>query len=283
MKTNKLRLMVALLAWIIATAPALAQTSAISYQGQLTTAGNSANGGFDFVLKLFGAASGGTQIGAAVTNLNVSVTNGLFTTFADFGTNAYAGGARWLEVSVRTNGAGLFTTLAPRQLLAATPVAVFALTGNPGVPGTNGTPGTARQNATTVFGTGSATVSGAAVALPGLTQTVVVPTNCVVYVTTDGGVMTQSTAATGYSVIQVFLQVDGVSLAAGGYAYLTVLNSAGWTGAAAQWSLSQALTLSPGSHTIAVSASNVGGSAATVSGSNSSALEGELTVLFLNK
>lgn len=273
-----------LVAALIVAASALGQSSAISYQGRLNAAGTPANGRFDVVLTLFGSATGGSPLGAAVTNLNVGVTNGLFTASADFGTSAYAGGNRWLEIAVRTNGAaGPFTTLAPRQGLAAAPVAVFALSGNQGAPGTNGAPGTAGQNGTTAFGTGSVSVGGTGLAIPGLTQTVVVPTNCVVFVTTDGGITTQSTTSTGYSIIQVFLQIDGVSPAAGGYAYVTVLNSAGLTGAAGQWSLSQAITLSAGSHTLAVYASNVGGSAATVSGNSTSALQGELTVLFLNK
>ena len=284
MKIRKWLRQACLGAGLIGAASALGQSSAISYQGRLNTTGTPANGRFDIMLTLFGSATGGTPLVAAVTNLNVSVTNGLFMASADFGTSAYAGGNRWLEIAVRTNGvAGPFTTLAPRQGLAAAPVAVFALTGNQGVPGTNGAPGTAGQNGTTAFGTGSVSVGGTGVAIPGLTQTVVVPTNCVVFVTTDGGLLTQSATSTGYSIVQVFLQIDGVSPAAGGYAYVTALNSAGLTGAAAQWSLSQAITLSAGSHTLAVYASNLGGSAATVSGNSTSALQGELTVLFLNK
>lgn len=284
MKIRKWLLQACLGAGLIGAVSAVGQSSAISYQGRLNATGTPANGRFDFTLTLFGSATGGTPLAAAVTNLNVSVTNGLFTTSADFGTSVYAGGNRWLEIAVRTNGvAGLFTTLAPRQALAAAPVAVFALAGNQGAPGANGAPGTAGQNGTTAFGTGSVSVGGTGLAIPGLTQTVVVPTNCVVFVTTDGGITTQSTTSTGYSIIQVFLQIDGVSPTAGGYAYVTVLNSAGFTGAAAQWSLSQTATLSAGSHTLAVYASNVGGSAATVSGSSASALQGELTVLFLNK
>src|SRR6266478_5620686 len=141
-----------LLALALCSERAIAQgsPSVITYQGSLRSAGVPANGHFDYVFTLFDALAGGTQIAGPVTNLNVPVTNGLFTTSLDFGTNAYTGGGRWLDISVRTNGsAGAFTSLAPRQAITAAPLAVFALTGNPGPPGPTGTTG---QGATTVYG-----------------------------------------------------------------------------------------------------------------------------------
>ena len=50
------------------------------------------------------------------------MTNGLFMVTLDFGAGIFNGSNYWLEVSVRTNGAGGYTTLAPLQSL--TPVAV---------------------------------------------------------------------------------------------------------------------------------------------------------------
>ncbi|MEK7779915.1 MAG: hypothetical protein AAB370_00270, partial [Verrucomicrobiota bacterium] len=58
----------------------------------------------------------------------VPVTNGLFTTGMDFGAENLDGANLWLEMNVRTNGGGAFTTLSPRQSLTSTPYAVRALT-----------------------------------------------------------------------------------------------------------------------------------------------------------
>ena len=60
-------------------------------------------------------------------NPGVAVTNGLFTTGMDFGAANFDGTNLWLEISVRTNGGGVFATLSPRQLLASAPYAIRAL------------------------------------------------------------------------------------------------------------------------------------------------------------
>jgi len=261
-----------------------AQSSVISYQGRLNTAGNPSNGPFDIVFKLLDAASGGTQVGLSLTNSNVGVTNGLFTLELDFGTNAYAGGNRWLEISVRTNGdLGTFTTLAPRQAMRAAPLAVFALTGNLGPGGAAGPAGTTGQNATTVYGASAVTISGPETAIPGLTQTVIVPTNCVVYLATDGGLNTQSTLMAGFTEAQIYLRIDGALTSAGGFCDLNAINNLGKTQAVSRWSLNLALSLNPGSHTITVFGFVSSGDPATVSGDSTSSLQGELTVLLLKK
>lgn len=105
-----------------------AQTTAFTYQGKLTDAGAPANGNFDLQFKLFDAVSGGTQIGATVTNNAVAVSGGVFTTTLDFGANAFPGTARWLEISVRPAGGGAFTLLSPRQSLGTVPYAMRSLT-----------------------------------------------------------------------------------------------------------------------------------------------------------
>jgi hypothetical protein len=43
----------------------------------------------------------------------------------DFGA-VFDGNARWLEIGVRTNGAGVFSTLSPRQPITPTPYALYA-------------------------------------------------------------------------------------------------------------------------------------------------------------
>lgn len=274
----------AVLIFVVATVAsrdrARAQNAAITYQGSLQAGAAPANGNFDFAFTLFDSQSGPNQI-AGVTNLLVPVTNGLFTTTLDFGSNAYAGGSRWLNIAVRTNGSGgVFAPLTPRQPLTAAPVAVYALTGNPGPPGTNGTTG---QSATTVYGTGSVSPAlNGPVLLSGLTQTINVPSNSIVYLATDGGFYTTSLSSSGYSEVQVYFEIDGSIPANGGYGDITVVNNAAKTSnATGRWSISLATPLLPGSHTIAVYGSLSGGSTASISGAQGSAEQGELTVMLL--
>jgi hypothetical protein len=104
-----------------------AQSSAFTYQGQLGTSGLPASGQFDLRFALYDANTSGNQVGALLTNAPTGITNGLFTVTLDFGSSVFDGNLRWLEIGVRTNGAAsAFTTLAPRQLLTATPYAVYA-------------------------------------------------------------------------------------------------------------------------------------------------------------
>jgi len=101
--------------------------TAFSYQGFLSGAGAPATGNFDFEFSLFDAANNGNQVGPALTNLDVTVNNGLFLVTLDFG-NAFDGNARWLAMGVRTNGnaSGAFTALTPLQPLTPTPYALYA-------------------------------------------------------------------------------------------------------------------------------------------------------------
>lgn len=96
-----------------------------TYQGRLDGTAGPANGRYDFTFGLQLAASGGSAI-VTVTNSNVGVSNGLFTTAIDFGGGIYNGNAYWIQLGVRTNGSGAFTALSPRQPLTPTPNAQFA-------------------------------------------------------------------------------------------------------------------------------------------------------------
>jgi hypothetical protein len=52
---------------------------------------------------------------------------GLFLAVLDFGSEAFDGSPRWLEIGVRTNGSGNdYTLLSPRQAIKAEPYATFA-------------------------------------------------------------------------------------------------------------------------------------------------------------
>ncbi|MDW7980770.1 MAG: tail fiber domain-containing protein [Verrucomicrobiales bacterium] len=107
-------------------ASCFSQGTAFTYQGRLTAGNNPASGLYDFQFSVFDTAAGGTLIGGPYTNVAVPVTNGLFTAILDFGAAVFTGEPRWLEIAVRTNGSGGFTTLTPRQQITAAPYAIMA-------------------------------------------------------------------------------------------------------------------------------------------------------------
>lgn len=106
-------------------AGAVAVGTAFVYQGRLQNGGAPANGSFDLRFRLFDLPTTGTQVGGTVTLDNVNVQGGLFTAELNFGTSAFGGGSRWLEVNVRPGAStGAFTLLSPRQLLRPAPYAL---------------------------------------------------------------------------------------------------------------------------------------------------------------
>ena len=106
-----------------------AQGTAFTYQGRLDAGVNPANGSYDLRFIVYDSSLGGSQQGPVLTNAGVSIVNGLFTSTLDFG-NQFPGAGRWLEIAVRTNGNGAFTTLSPRQPLTPAPYAVYAGSAN---------------------------------------------------------------------------------------------------------------------------------------------------------
>lgn len=127
-QTKSLALVTSILLAALSAAPsaAFAQGSAFTYQGRLTDAAGPVNGTYDFRFTLSDAVTGGTQVGGVLTCPATSVSNGMFTALLDFGAGAFTGAGRWLEIGVRTNGTGTFTTLVPRQPLTAAPYALYA-------------------------------------------------------------------------------------------------------------------------------------------------------------
>jgi hypothetical protein len=105
-----------------------AQGTAFTYQGRLNLNSNAANGNYDFQFILFNVPQFGFPVGPILTNANVTVNNGLFTTTLDFGGGIFTGTNLWLDISVRTNGGGVFSELLPRQPLTPAPYAAFANT-----------------------------------------------------------------------------------------------------------------------------------------------------------
>ncbi len=116
-----------LLVFAVHAARAPAQTTAFTYQGQLTEAGTGANGNYDMQFTLFDIAAGGVQLGPAQAVPTVPVSNGLFTVQLDFGVNAFPGANRFVEIGVRPTGGSGFQTLAPRQQISSTPYAIRTL------------------------------------------------------------------------------------------------------------------------------------------------------------
>src|SRR5258706_15213850 len=101
-----------------------AQGTAFPYQGKVAVGANATNGTYDLRFILYDNDPGGSQQGPVLTN-SAAVNNGLFTTTLDFGAN-FPGADRFLEIGVRTNGTGAFTTLSPRQKPAPAPYAITA-------------------------------------------------------------------------------------------------------------------------------------------------------------
>jgi hypothetical protein len=104
----------------------LAQGTAFTYQGRLQQNGAPANGSYDLQSTLYDIASGGASVAGPITNVAATISNGLFTATLDFGPGLFVGTNRWLEISVRTNGAGPFVLLNPRQPLTPAPYAIYA-------------------------------------------------------------------------------------------------------------------------------------------------------------
>jgi len=156
-------------------------------------------------------------------------------------------------------------------------------TGNVTVNGTLAA--TLGQTANTVYSTASLTVGSASsfALIPGLTQTITVPAGYKAYISTDGGIQTTATTATGFSLIDVGVLIDGAFTAAGNYQRVYAANTGGVTSMIQYWSFNSIQAIAAGSHTITVQAggTGTGGSNASVGGSNTSALQAQLTVVLV--
>ena len=101
--------------------------TAFTYQGQLRNPSGPITANCDFRFTLWNAPSIGTEIGVTQTKTSVTLTGGLFTIpDLDFGSGAFNGGARWLQLAVKCPGDTGYTTMDQRQPLTAVPYAQFA-------------------------------------------------------------------------------------------------------------------------------------------------------------
>jgi hypothetical protein len=111
------------------TAAATTLGTSFTYQGQLRKDGDLVNSTCDFRFLLYDSELGGSQIGPVLDRAGLAVADGLFTIHdLDFGSDAFAGDARWLEIAVQCNGDPGYNTLWPRQKLTAAPYALYAPT-----------------------------------------------------------------------------------------------------------------------------------------------------------
>jgi hypothetical protein len=136
--------------------------SGFSFQGVLEEGGAPLSDQCDMQFSLWDAAEAGSQIGGSQTLTDVAVHKGLFTVLlndaAQFGSSAFSGAARWLEIGVWCDEEETeFTILSPRQPLTAVP---YAHTLRPGAAivaetGTALTVGTIATNASSMIINGS--------------------------------------------------------------------------------------------------------------------------------
>ncbi len=101
--------------------------TAVSYQGYLEENSLPAEGLFDFEFRLFDSPTAGTQIGGAIVQDDLDVTDGLFSTSLDFGEEAFDASPRYLEIGVRPgDSTGSFSTLDERVEFRSVPFSHLA-------------------------------------------------------------------------------------------------------------------------------------------------------------
>ncbi len=110
------------------TTPAQAQSTAVTYQGELKQAGARANGDFEFRFRVFDNATvgGGTLLAESIPAAALLVQDGRFTASLDFSLGIFDGSARFLQIEVRAVGATEYALLSPRQPLTSAPGANVA-------------------------------------------------------------------------------------------------------------------------------------------------------------
>jgi hypothetical protein len=121
-----------LLTWSLLLMTDVLAETAFTYQGQLSQAGQAAQGQYDMAFALYDADSGGNQVGVTLNETGIDVTDGVFEVLLDFGDAPFNNAPRWLEIAVREAGGGVYTTLSPRQRVGASPFAIETLFVAPG-------------------------------------------------------------------------------------------------------------------------------------------------------
>ncbi|NCT67857.1 MAG: hypothetical protein GXC76_09445 [Rhodanobacteraceae bacterium] len=155
--------------------------------------------------------------------------------------------------------------------------------GAPGATGPTGPAGTTGQYANTVFSTGQLALTETVTSytlIPGLTQTVSVPANAKVFVSTNGGFQNTGTGSS-CAIADFAIFIDGAATSV--QRQVTAANTTALSQMLSQWTLSGVFNLAPGSHTIQVRARDAGGSADGSAGGSNDLLKGNLSVLIIKE
>ncbi len=122
----------ALAAVLLASLPALAQSTEITYQCEVRAAGAPVTQQHDLTFRVYDALTGGTQIGPTLCIDNAVPEQGRFNVTLDFGA-IYDGRIKYLEIEIRENAGNDCTSatgwvlLTPRQQITAAPLSTFAI------------------------------------------------------------------------------------------------------------------------------------------------------------
>ena len=236
----------------------------------------------------------------------VTVTLGMGTAVTGtFNTISWSSGDMFLETELDPAGGSNYTSMGTSQMLSV-PYALYAETsgsstpgpqgpagptgpsgpaGAAGATGATGTAGTTGQDIYEVYGTGQLVVGAATTTytlVPGLTQTINIPSNCKVFVHTDGGMQSTGATSSTFSVVDVAIFVDGVS---GSQRRVVIANTSALAQLIGNWSMGESYQLSAGNHTFEVRAAGgiAGSSNANVSSAAAPQLQGVLTVMIVKQ
>ena len=104
-------------------APQITLGTTFTYQGSLRRSSGPVTAVCDMAFRLRSLPAGGPVLGDPITT-TVPVTNGLFTVGLNFGTGAFTGEERYLDIRVRCPPETGFTALTPFQRIAPVPYAL---------------------------------------------------------------------------------------------------------------------------------------------------------------
>jgi parallel beta-helix repeat protein len=102
--------------------------SAFTYQGRLADGSAPIETEVDLRFSLWDAATTGSQIGSNLTFSNSSYDGGIVQLDLDFGTGAFNGDPRWLQIELASPTGSSYSTLNPRLEAQPAPYAIFAET-----------------------------------------------------------------------------------------------------------------------------------------------------------